>query len=119
MSCAQTNEDPFYELPPAQWLRDRFENALDIEFNIDEELVVPIAVSRSLRAMWVQPGLPLYEFHWLTGRAVLYLEFGPEAAPEFITPIELIGAVALALILPFQRTVRSPARPGPRRAQLP
>lgn len=119
MSCAQTSDDPYYEEPAAQWLRNRFENSLDIEFNIDEKLTVPIAVSRALRAIWVQPGLPLYEFHWFTGRAILYLEFGAEAAPEFITPIELIGAVALALILPFQRTVRSPVRPGPRRPQLP
>lgn len=105
MTCVQTDGDPFYEEPAAQWLRDRFENSLDIEFNIDETLAVPIAVSRTLRAIWVRPGLPLYEFHWLTGRAILFLEFGPAAAPEFITPIELIGAVALALVLPFQRAL--------------
>ena len=104
MSCAQTNNDPFYEEPAAQWLRDRFENALDIEFNIDDRLTVPIAANRALRAIWVRPGLPLEDFHWLTGRAVLYIKFGPTAAPEFITPIELLGAVALALVLPFQRS---------------
>lgn len=119
MSCAQTNEDPFYNEPAAQWLRDRFENALDIEFNIDDRLVVPIAANRDLRALWVRPGLPFDEFHWFTGRAAMFIEFGPTVVPEFITPIELLGAVALALVLPFQRTVRSPARPGPRRAQLP
>src|SRR5882762_4383849 len=102
MSCAQTNDDPFYEQPAAQWLRNRFENALDIEFNVDERLTVPIAASRSLRAIWVRPGLPLEDFHWLTGRAILYIKFGVTAAPEFITPIDLIGAVALALVLPFQ-----------------
>jgi hypothetical protein len=105
MSCAQTEQDPFYTEPAAQWLRNRFENALDIEFNVDERLTAPIAASRGLRAMWVQPGLPLYEFHWLTGRAILFIEFGATAAPEFITPIELIGAVAMAIVIPFQRVL--------------
>lgn len=105
MSCAPAEQDPYYEEPAAQWLRGRFENALDIEFNIDENLTAPIAVSRELRAIWVRPGLPLYDFHLLTGRAILYLQFGPDAAPEFITPINLIGAVALALIIPFQRAL--------------
>lgn len=105
MSCAQTSNDPFYEEPAAQWLRNRFENALDIEFNVDEKLAVPIAASRTLRAIWVRPGLPLEDFHWLTGRAILYIKFGVSAAPEFITPIDLIGAVALALVLPFQRAL--------------
>lgn len=105
MSCVQASTDPYYEEPAAQWLRDRFENALDIEFNIDEELTASIAVSRDLRAIWVRPGLSLYEFHWLTGRAILYLQFGADAAPEFSTPINLLGAVALALIIPFQRAL--------------
>jgi hypothetical protein len=105
MFCAQADSDPFYEEPAAQWLRDRFENTLDIEFNIDESLTAPVAASRELRAIWVRPGLPLDEFHWLTGRAILYVKFGIDAAPEFITPIELIGAVALALIIPFQRAL--------------
>lgn len=117
MSCAPAERDPYYEEPAAQWLRDRFENSLDIEFNVDERLTVPIAASRELRAIWVRPGLPLYEFHWLTGRAILYLQFGPEAAPEFVTPITLIGAVAMALIIPFQRALEPLAarsrKPGP------
>jgi hypothetical protein len=110
MSCALPDQDPFYEEPAAQWLRNRFENALDIEFNIDERLAVPIAASRALRAIWVQPGLPLYEFHWLTGRAILYLEFGASAAPEFITPIEPIGAFAMAVVIPLQRALTPLAR---------
>jgi hypothetical protein len=103
MTCVQAEQDPFYEEPAAQWLRDRFEYALDIEFNIDDRLAVPIAANRGLRALWVRPGLPFDDFQWLTGRAAMFIEFGLTVVPEFITPIESLGAVALAIVLPFQR----------------
>src|SRR5882757_7062012 len=75
--------DPNYEEPAAQWLRDRVRDDLDIEFNIDDKLATVVAASRKYRAIYIRPGLPFMELHWLVCRAVLYIEWGTEHAPEF------------------------------------
>lgn len=106
MSCAQAKDDPYYQEPPAQWLRHRVEDTLDIELNIDENLTVAAAVNLRLRAIWVRPGLPFDEFHWLVCRATLYIECGAKHAPEFSAPIDQIRAVAYAMIIPFQRALQ-------------
>jgi len=55
----------------------------DIEFNIDDKLATVVAASRKYRAIYIRPGLPFMELHWLVCRAVLYIEWGTEHAPEF------------------------------------
>lgn len=97
--------DPYYEEPAAQWLRGRLEDSLDIEFNIDDQLETVVAASRGLRAIWIRPGLPFLEFHWLVCRGILYVEWGKDLAPEFVQPDDQINStVAVATLLPFDRT---------------